>query len=294
MKHNPLVSIVTPVLNGIRYLEANLQNVLDQSYPHIEHILIDGGSTDGSLEVLERYQAKHPDKIKFLAGTDNGVGEANNKGFMIAKGEILGWLDSDDFLEPDAIKTIVDFFRANPDAHFVFGAGNIVDENNQIIGHTGMVDFTIKGILRNKCYIPFESAYYKKEVVESIGYLNPLGNSLDFWLKIAEKYDIHRIEQTIANNRLQRDGVFFSPGARQTRVRRQRYWEDYVICRRYGESIFSPRCRKYIIYRVVDVLGLYTPLAFTLERMRLKYPLVNKVMAILGLSGWQGRVSRKK
>ena len=115
-RDNPLVSIITPVLNGIKYLEECIQSVLNQSYARIEHIIVDGGSTDGTVEMLSSYQAKHPDRIRFVSEPGTGVGEALNKGLRMAKGGIFGWVNADDFFEPGAVQTVVEFFRANPDA----------------------------------------------------------------------------------------------------------------------------------------------------------------------------------
>jgi len=86
---NPPVSIITPVLNAIKYLEACIQSVLHQSYPHIEHIFVDGGLTDGTLEMLANYQAKYRDRITFISEPDKSAGEAWNKGFRIARGGSL-------------------------------------------------------------------------------------------------------------------------------------------------------------------------------------------------------------
>ena len=82
--YNPLVSIITPVLNGIKYLETCIQSVLSQSYPYIEHIFIDGGSSDGSLDILTNYKAKYPDRIRFISEPDKGACDAWNKGLEMA------------------------------------------------------------------------------------------------------------------------------------------------------------------------------------------------------------------
>src|SRR3972149_511511 len=120
----PLVSIITMVLNGVKYLEECIQSVLTQNYPHIEHIFVDGGSTDGTVEILTKYQTKYPNRIRFISEPDKGPGDAWNKGIRMAKGEIFGFLGSDDVSEPGAIISVVEFFKSNPDAYFVFGECN--------------------------------------------------------------------------------------------------------------------------------------------------------------------------
>ncbi len=106
-KDKTLVSVITPVLNGVKYLEECIQSVLKQGYPNIEHILVDGASTDGTEEMLASYQAKYPDRIRFISEPDEGIGVAMNKGLWMAKGGIFGGLMADDFYEPEAVQAVV-------------------------------------------------------------------------------------------------------------------------------------------------------------------------------------------
>ncbi len=199
--YQPLVSIVTPVLNGARYIETCLQSVLGQSYPSIEHIFIDGGSTDGSLEILARYQSQYPQRINVISGQDKGVGEAVNKGFARARGQIFGWIDTDDAYEAQAVETIVKFFGSNPDASLVFGGCNMMDENGQFICQMPTEDFDRKRAINDTYHIIFCAAFYKREVIEKIGGLNTLGNDLDFWLRVAQSFEMRRIDKVVFHNR---------------------------------------------------------------------------------------------
>ena len=126
--YNPLVSIITPVLNGFKYLEACIESVLSQSYPHIEHVFIDGISSDGTLDVLSNYGANYPDRIRFISEPDRGPNDASNRGVRIAKEEIFRLSPSGDMYEPNDIQTVVEFFRVNRGAHFVFGDYNLIKE----------------------------------------------------------------------------------------------------------------------------------------------------------------------
>ena len=126
--NNPLISIITPVLNGIKYSEICIQSVLNRNYPYIEHIFVDGTSTDGTLDILSSYKTKYPDRIRFVSEQDKSAGDAWNKGLVIARGKILGWLGSDNTYEPTAIMTVVEFFKTNPDAYFVFDDCNYINK----------------------------------------------------------------------------------------------------------------------------------------------------------------------
>ena len=117
--YSPLVTIVTVVLNFVNYIDTCIESVLKQSYPHIEHVIIDGGSTDGTVDILSSYSAKYPDRVRFISEPDKGAWDALNKGIRMAKGEIIGVLGADDMHEPDVIRTVVEFFEANPGAYVV-------------------------------------------------------------------------------------------------------------------------------------------------------------------------------
>ena len=280
--NNPLVSIITPVLNGIKYLETCIQSVLNQSYPYIEHIFVDGGSSDGTLDMLSNYKAKYPDRIRFVSEPDRGVGEALNRGLTMAKGEIFGWLDSDDVYEADAIMTVVEFFRSNPDAYFVFGEGNIINEAGEVIRKRLTKDFDLKEVINDKCYILLTSAFYRREVIERVGLFNTLGNDVDFWIRVGKEFQIHRIEKTLSNWRLHKDGISASREKNKMRMVKQKFREDYLLCRQYGGSIFAPRCRRYFMFVILDRLGLYYFVNFVILAKLRRYAFIDKVLRLLG------------
>ena len=203
----PLVSIITPVFDGIKYLEACIKSVLNQSYPHIEHIFVDGGSSDGTLELLSSYQARYPERIRFISEPDKGVGDAWNKGLRMARGEIFGWLGSDDISEPDAIQTVVEFFRANPDAYFVFGECNYINEKGEIIGKYLTRDFDLKIAINEANPIPCPSAFYRRKVIQKVGWFDTRGSDLDYWIRVGKVFEIYQIETTLANFRHHKDST---------------------------------------------------------------------------------------
>jgi len=248
--YNPLVSVITPVLNGVKYLETCIESVLTQSYPHIEHIFIDGGSTDGTLDVLSRYSTKYPDRIRFISEPDTSASDAANKGQQMAKGEILGALGSDDMYEPEAIQTVVEFFRANPDAYFVFGACNFINGKGELIQRYQPRDFNIKRMINVKCDVPGTSAFYKREVIEKIGLYDTLICDVDFFIKAGKVYQIHRIEEVLSNQRIHEGS--FSSGSWETR---KIVWRAHCITsRRHGGSIFSGYCLIYYAFLIIDWL----------------------------------------
>src|SRR5262245_40188677 len=112
MHNTPLVSIITPCLNAARFLEATIQSVLAQDYPRIEYLGMDGGSNDGTLDILRSYEHQ----LTYESSKDAGAADAINKGFRRARGEILAWLNADDTYLPGAVRKVVEVLAANPDA----------------------------------------------------------------------------------------------------------------------------------------------------------------------------------
>ena len=269
--YNPLVSIITPVLNGVKYLEPCIESVLRQSYPHIEHVLVDGGSTDGTVDVLSSYSARFPDRIRFISEPDEGGDDAANKGVQMAKGEIFGALGSDDMLEPGAIQTVVEFFRANPDAYFVFGDCNYVDVKGKVIKRYRYKDFSLKKMLNDRMCILMSSAFYKRAVFEKIGlyYVAPEATLIcdfDFVIRAGKVFQIHRIEEVLSNFRIRKVLLTGNSWERNRMIMRA----CFITSRHYGGSFFSGHFRRYSAYLIIDLLRpVLGPI----------YPFIEKVLA---------------
>lgn len=269
--YNPLVSIITPVLNGVKYLEACIESVLSQSYPHVEHVIVDGGSTDGTVDVLSSYGTKYPDRVRFISEPDEGRDVAANKGVQMAKGEIFEALGSDDMLEPGAIQTVVEFFRANPDAYFVFGDCNYVDAKGNVIKRCRYKDFSLKKTLNDKMFMLMGSAFYKRAVFEKIGlyYVAPEATLIcdfDFVIRAGKVFQIHRIEEVLYNFRIRKVLLTGNSWERDKMIMRA----CYITSRHYGGSIFSGHFRRYCAYLIIDLLRpVLGPI----------YPFIEKVLA---------------
>jgi len=280
--YNPLVSIITPILNGVNYLEPCIESVLTQSYPHIEHVFIDGGSTDGTLDVLVSYSARYPDRVRFISEPDKGRDDAGNKGVKMAKGEIFGALGSDDMLEPGAIQTVVEFFRANPGAYFVFGDCNYIDEKGEIIRTYRPKDFNLKKIINDRMYVYTTSAFYKREVFEKIGLyyvteVAALMSDFDFVIRAGKVFQIHRIEKVLSNFRAHEGGAT----AVSWQTRKKAFRTACLISRRHGGSIFSGHCKIYYACLIIDwlrpILGPIYP--FIEKMLGKKYETLGKGMS---------------
>jgi glycosyltransferase involved in cell wall biosynthesis len=265
-RNNPLVSIVTPVRNEVKYLEACLDSVLKQSYTNIEQLFIDGGSTDGTLDLLVSYQARYPDRIRYISEPDNGVGDALNKGLKMAKGEICGWLDTDGIYESDAIMTVVDFFRANPEANVLVGGSKTINERGKVIGELlPNRDINLETLIHGTCCIPFAS-FYRRGVFDKVGYFNDLGSDFEFWIRVVKVFKVHTVRKVLVGEKLRPNNVNFSDDPGKKKMRRTRWKQDYKLCRQYGAGIFSTHVRRCVLFLVMDTLGLHTLLTPVLLR----------------------------
>src|SRR5690348_14672359 len=125
----PLVSIITPSFNQAEFLERTIQSVLTQDYPRIEYMIVDGGSTDGSIEVIKKHQSK---LAWWVSEQDHGQTDAINKGFNRANGEILAWLNSDDTYHPQAVAEAVKYLIEHPEVGMVYADCNFIDEQDRV------------------------------------------------------------------------------------------------------------------------------------------------------------------
>ncbi len=200
---SPKVSIITPVLNQVEFIETCIQSVLSQDYPHVEYWVMDGGSTDGTLDVIRRYEGK----LRWASENDKGQSSAINKGFRLAGGDILSWLNADDLLYPSAVSAVVEAFHQSPEVAVIYGDCDYVDPAGNVLGAYPARPFDYAALLvRAENYIPQPAAFFRKEVLESVGSLNEdLHYVMDFeyWLRIGARHPMKYLPIKLAALRLQ-------------------------------------------------------------------------------------------
>lgn len=187
----PLVSVITPSLNQARFIEATITSVLGQDYPHIEHIVIDGGSSDATLEILKKYDGR----IRWISEKDRGQGDAVNKGFAMARGSILGWLNSDDTYAPGAVSAAVRRLGSHPEAVMLYGNASYINEQGEVIGSYPTEPFD-RQRLSEACFVCQPAVFLRKEVFSAVGPLDVGLNTCmdyDYWIRIAKTYPAERI-----------------------------------------------------------------------------------------------------
>ncbi|NDJ35120.1 MAG: glycosyltransferase [Chloroflexi bacterium] len=181
----PLVSVVTPSFNQGAFIGATLESVLEQDYPHIEHIVMDGGSTDSTLDVL---RSVDDPRLTWISEPDRGQSDAINKGLRRANGQILTYLNSDDILLPGVIREVVAHFAAHPEVPSSYGDLWFIDEAGDRLDPVYGMPFDLQRALTNTLVIPQQGCFWRREVQEAIGLFDEtLHYQMDteYWLRMA-------------------------------------------------------------------------------------------------------------
>ncbi|MBM3810161.1 MAG: glycosyltransferase [Acidimicrobiia bacterium] len=199
----PLVTIVTPSFNMARFLEETIESVLSQDYPHIDYIVVDGGSTDGTQDLLRR----HEHRLRWISEKDDGQADAINKGFRMARGEIFAYLNADDTYLPGAISSAVSRLEAEPSVGVVYGEAWYVREDGSIIRRypTDPYDY---GQLGSLCYICQPASFIRSAVFAEAGMMDTklhLTLDYDLWLRISQRHRMLKIDEYLATSRMYAD-----------------------------------------------------------------------------------------
>jgi glycosyltransferase involved in cell wall biosynthesis len=177
----PKISVVTPSFNQAPFLEETIQSVLSQGYPDLEYIVMDGGSTDGSAEIIGKYADRLAD---WKSSKDGGQADAIRTGFTRATGEILCWLNSDDTMSPGTLRIVGRFFAANPGVDLVYGDLNLVDADGRRL-YTARPLLRLGILVYENAFIPQQGMFWRRSLYERVGGLDPsLSFAMDFDLVV--------------------------------------------------------------------------------------------------------------
>src|SRR5438067_1298220 len=228
------ISIVTATLNRKDFLPRCIEAVAGQSHPYKEHLIIDGGSVDGTVELLKSYAEKYP-HIRWISEKDNGISSALNKGLAMATGDIIGVNGDDDCYLPGAFEIVAAEFERNPSSGVVSGNCNEI-RNDGAVALTIMAGCTSRRHLieywkhwGQSSLLPAPSTFFRKEVVEVVGGFDEADRyAMDYhhWIKITEKFEVKIVDHVLAKFRCDEGTVSFSQGPQQLA-------EMHAISRKY-------------------------------------------------------------
>ena len=198
------MTIITPSYNQCEFLPATIDSVLSQHFPGLEYWVIDGGSNDNSVDILRSYSERYPDRLQWISEPDRGQTDAVNKGLQRARGEIIGWLNSDDIYFPGACQTVVAFFAAHPEVMVIYGQADHINREGLWLENYPTEEWNYDRLLET-CYICQPAVFFRRSLVDLHG---PLDEHLhycmdyEYWLRLGKIYPFHYLPIKLAGSRL--------------------------------------------------------------------------------------------
>ncbi|MDX1436250.1 MAG: glycosyltransferase family 2 protein [Anaerolineales bacterium] len=250
MNSRPLVSIITPSYNQAEYLEETIASVLGQSYPNLEYIVVDGGSTDGSPEIIARYTSR---LAWWVSEPDLGQTDAINKGFAGARGEILAWLNSDDLYLPGAVSEAVEFLQANPQVGLVYGDADYINKDGEIIGRFPARQASLSRLQRGAVHIPQQASFFRADLWRRVGPLDPsfyFAMDYDLWVRLAALAPFYYVPRLWAQFRLHSSGKSIAedalcwPEMMRVHWREGGGWAAPIVARYLARRLLAPVVRR--------------------------------------------------
>jgi glycosyltransferase involved in cell wall biosynthesis len=257
LKEWPMISAVLPSYNQVKYVSLAINSILAQNYPNLEIIVVDGASADGTVEILKSYGSK----IRWVSEKDKNQSDALNKGFRMAKGEIIAWLNTDDLYEDGALKTIGRYFAEHPDCIWLYGRCINIDQNGDQIQKwvTDYKDFFCRRysytslLIQN--FISQMAVFFRRSVLQEIGEIDVSlrnGMDYDFWLRLGRRHKPAFIDQNLGKFRIHLD-------SKTIKESKNLFDNDYLCAKKYAAGkwwiIFLHKIFHITILSYYSILG---------------------------------------
>lgn len=239
--NRPKVTVVTPSLSQEKYIERTILSVLEQDYDNLEYIVVDGGSTDGSVEILKRYG----DRLRWISERDSGQSEAINKGWRMASGEILAYLNSDDVYKPGAVSCAVGHLSEDPELLMVYSDVDVIDGDDGLIRVLAGEEWDLQRLISDPEYfIPQQGVFFRAHLLERIGFLDQslhFKMDRDLYIRIGLQGRVKRISGNLGSGRAHAE-------AKQNPWNARKAWrESVIVTRRYGGDVSLTQRVRWIV-----------------------------------------------
>ncbi len=257
----PKISIITPSFNQAKFIGRTIDSILDQGYPNLEYIIMDGGSTDGTVKILKKYGSK----IIWRSEKDTGQANAINKGLKLATGEILAYLNSDDVYGKETFLKVAQFFTTQPELKWAFGKCKIIDERDREIRQsiTAYKNFFLKRYSYQTLlvldYISQPAVFWTREAMDEFGLLDETQYyemDYEYWLRLGQKYKPGFINDYLSSFRIHTQA---KTGSNFTK----HYWQELEVARIYTQN---PLLLFLHFLNFLSIIGSYSLLSLIKEK----------------------------
>jgi glycosyltransferase involved in cell wall biosynthesis len=244
-----LISVVTPSYNQVRFIETTIRSVLAQNDVDVEYIIIDGGSTDGSVDIIRHYSDR---LAAWVSEPDKGQTDAINKGFALAKGDVFAYLNSDDTYEAGALAEVARCFETHPDVGLFYGNANFIDAEGRVIGHFPAALTDYRRLRQGYVHIPQQATFFRGDLWKKVGPLDPsfyFAMDYDLWVRLAALAPIVYVPHLWANFRLYGDSKTIAsddrcwPEMLKVHYRNGGSWLSWIVAKYWVRKLAGPFIR---------------------------------------------------
>lgn len=259
------ISVVMPSFNHAHFIRESIESVLSQDYPHIELLVMDGGSTDSTVEILKSYGTR----LMFISEKDHGQSDAINKGLKRVNGDIVCWLNSDDLFTPGAVSTVMRIFLEHPEVDFVYGNGWTIDEKGRMLGSSGVLPFDRWKLIHQRNFLQQPSCFFRKSLLKKAGMIDETLHYVmdwELWIRFSAYKEFYT-EAFLSYNRTYNEN--------KTQSGHFKRWKEiYRVVRKYTDAFCPPILGIYLLEVTIHYL------ASKRVPHKLLVPLLNQLMRL--------------